>query len=171
MHSVYTFGTPRIGDEPFVADYDRRLGARTFPHVNARDLVTRVPPLKLGFRATASAKIRQFTGPGHEMKEQPGEPADSPGPAGDWRAAVMKSIGKTTAFLPDALRPQALLAAVPAAPPTANMYSATFQRGPLDDHGSFEYVFKLVCATIEYELWPVENRQSGAVQPAATGRR
>ena len=123
------------------------------------------------FRATASAKIRQFTGPGHDMKEQPGEPADSPGPAGDWRAAVMKSIGKTTAFLPDALRPQALLAAVPAAPPTANMYSATFQRGPLDDHGSFEYVFKLVCATIEYELWPVENRQSGAVQPAATGRR
>ena len=58
----------------------------------------------------------------------------------------------------------------PAAAPVANLYSATFQRGPLDDHGSFEYLFKLVCASIEYDLWPAEDRQSGAM-PADAGRR
>ncbi len=170
VHSVYTFGTPRIGDNHFVADYDRRLGAQSFPHVNARDVVTRVPPSALGFRANASTKIRLFTGPGHEMREQSGEPADGAEAPADWRGVALRSIRKTTEFLPSALRPSALRTTQPAALPTANLYSATFQRGPLDDHGSFEYLFKLVCASIEYDLWPIENRQSSAGPADATRR-
>ena len=170
VHSVYTFGTPRSGDDAFVADYDRQLGVQSFPHVNARDVVTRVPPSALGFRANASTKIRMFTGPGHEMQVQSGEPADGPEAPADWRSVALKSIGKTTEFLPSALRPPALRTAAPAAPPSANLYSTSFQRGPLDDHGSFEYLFKLVCASIEYDLWPIENRQSGA-KPVDANRR
>jgi triacylglycerol lipase len=167
VRSVFTFGTPRIGDMEFVADYDRRLGPLSFPHINARDVVTRVPPSALGFHATASAKIRQFTGPGHELKQLSDEPSDGSGVSADWRSVVRRSIDKTTAFLPSALRPPALRSTRQAAPVTANLYSATFERGPLDDHGSFEYLFKLVCASIEYELWPIENRQSSVNPPTA----
>jgi triacylglycerol lipase len=170
VRSVYTFGTPRIGDKDFVADYDRRLVAQSFPHVNARDVVTRVPPLALGFRATASTQIHMFTGPGHVMQELSGEPADGAEASADWRSVVLKSISKTTAFLPSALRPSALRKTQPAAPPTANLYATSFQRGPLDDHGSFEYLFKLVCASIEYDLWPIEIRQSSAKPVDATRR-
>lgn len=169
VHRVYTFGMPRIGDKEFVADYDRQLGAQSFPHVNAQDVVTRVPPSALGFHVTASAKIRQFTGPGHELKQLSVEPPDRSGPRDDWRSVVTQSIRKTTAFLPSALRPSALRSAPQAAPDTANLYSASFERGPLDDHGSFKYLFKLVCASIEYDLWPIETRQS-SVRPAGAPR-
>jgi len=96
------------------------------------------------------------------MQEQSGEPADGAEAPADWRGVVLRSIGKTTAFLPSALRPSTLRMTRPVAPPTANLYSTSFERGPLDDHGSFEYLFKLVCASIEYDLWPIEDRQSSA---------
>ncbi len=161
VHRVYTFGTPRIGDRDFVADYDRRLGAQSFPHVNWRDIVTRVPPAALGFHAAASAKTRQFTGAKHELKVLPEQASDALGVPGDWRTAVKNSINKTTAFLPDELRPRALRSMVPMTP-SANLYTAEFPSGPLDDHGSFQYMFKLVCAAIDYDLWPLEIRRSGA---------
>lgn len=163
VHRVYTFGTPRIGDQDFVADYDRRLSVQSFPHVNARDVVTRVPPAALGFHPAASAKTHQFPGPGHELKQQPADPSDA---LGDWRSLVSRSIDKTTAFLPSALRPRALRSTLPS-PSTANLYSARFERGPLDDHGSFEYMFKLVCASIEYDLWTIETRRSGEGSPVS----
>lgn len=144
-----------------MADYDRRLGVQSYPHVNARDIVTRVPPARLGFYATASAKTRQFPGPGHELKQTPAYTGDA---VGEWRSLVLRSIDKATAFLPSTLRPRALRAALPP-PPTANLYSARFERGPLDDHGSFEYLFKLVCASIEYDLWPIETSRSAEGSP------
>jgi pimeloyl-ACP methyl ester carboxylesterase len=164
VHRVYTFGTPRIGDKDFVADYDRRLSEQSFPHVNWRDVVTRVPPAALGFRAAASAKTRKFTGSKHELKVQPDEASDALGVADDWRTAVTNSINKTTAFLPDELRPRALRSLVPISP-TANLYAAEFSSGPLDDHGSFQYMFKLVCASIDYDLWPIEIRRSATRSP------
>ena len=87
-------------------------------------------------------------------------------PSANWKRQAQDSISRATDFLPDALRPQALHAA-PQAGPRFNLYSTSFQKGPLDDHGSFEYLFKLVCATIEYELWPLESRQAEAAPPAA----
>lgn len=166
VQRVYTFGTPRIGDKDFVADYDRRLGSQSFPHVNWRDVVTRVPPMALGFHAAASAKTRQFTGSKHELKVQPEEAPDALAVPGDWRTAVTNSINKTTAYLPDVLRPQALRSMVPIQP-SANLYAAEFASGPLDDHGSDQYMFKLICASIDYELWPGEMRRSGTGPTAA----
>lgn len=160
VHSVYTFGTPRTGDSDFVADYNRRLGAQSFPHVNARDLVTRVPPLSLGFHTAGNTNMMRFTGPKHDMERQSLEPADSPTAPGDWQRGAVRSISETTEFLPTALRPQALRSVAFATPPESNFYSARFNSGPFADHSSGEYLFKLVCATIEYELWPMERRQS-----------
>ncbi len=161
VRGVYTYGTPRVGDQDFAADYDRQLGAQSFPHVNARDVVARVPPVALGFRAAASASIRQFTGSGHEMRLQPGEPSETALSTGAWRDALMESIDKATDFLPNTLRPSALRQTAPAAPPRVNLYSTTFERGPLDEHGTSEYAFKLVCASIETQLWPAERLRAG----------
>ena len=157
VHSVYTFGTPRVGDSDFVADYDRRLGARTFPHVNHRDIVTRVPLVAMGYRATAAANVREFPGVGHTMKESAGELAENASQPGDWLSSVKESIRKTTDFLPAALRPQLPVSELRPGQAPASSYATSFMDGPLDDHGSFQYLFKLVCASIEYDLWPHED--------------
>jgi len=44
VHSVHTFGSPRVGDLDFAKDYELALGHCTYRVVNAEDLVTRVPP-------------------------------------------------------------------------------------------------------------------------------
>lgn len=163
VQAAYTFGTPRVGDEEFVADYDRVLGDRTFPHINYRDVVTRVPPASFGFRATNSRQTRKFTGPKHEMSVLSGEPTDEPGAAENWQSDASESISKTTEFLPASLRPPSLESIPSEGPPQPVTYSADFERGPLDDHGSFEYLFKLACVAIEKNLWAIEaeraNRQ------------
>ena len=33
--------------------------------------------------------------------------------------------------------------------------------GPLDEHGSFQYLFKLSCVVLEKDLWPAEAQQAG----------
>ena len=44
VHSVHTFGSPRVGDRDFARNYELALGHCTYRIVNAEDLVTRVPP-------------------------------------------------------------------------------------------------------------------------------
>jgi triacylglycerol lipase len=44
VEAVYTYGMPRAGGPVFAADYDQRLGARTFRFVHGDDLVPTVPP-------------------------------------------------------------------------------------------------------------------------------
>ena len=50
VHSVYTFGQPRVGDRAFASRYASLLGARTHRVVNQNDLVPRVPGVLLGYR-------------------------------------------------------------------------------------------------------------------------
>lgn len=50
VNSVYTFGSPRVGDHQFCDRFESFLGDRTFRVVNDEDLVTRVPPRALGYR-------------------------------------------------------------------------------------------------------------------------
>lgn len=50
VHSVYTFGQPRVGDRQFAAAYDASLGGRTFRIVNQNDIVPRLPGRLMGFR-------------------------------------------------------------------------------------------------------------------------
>ena len=50
VHSVYTFGQPRVGDAQFAAAYSALLGDRTFRVVNQNDIVPRLPGWLMGFR-------------------------------------------------------------------------------------------------------------------------
>jgi triacylglycerol lipase len=45
--AVYTYGQPRVGDQPFSSAYDAALGEVTFRFVNDLDIVPHVPPVRL----------------------------------------------------------------------------------------------------------------------------
>jgi triacylglycerol lipase len=45
--AVYTYGQPRVGDQPFSSAYDAALGDVTFRFVNNLDIVPHVPPVRL----------------------------------------------------------------------------------------------------------------------------
>jgi triacylglycerol lipase len=49
IHGLYTFGSPRVGDRDFVRYFNVDVGKRTYRIVNQDDLVTRLPPRKLGY--------------------------------------------------------------------------------------------------------------------------
>ena len=49
VHSVYTFGQPRVGDRAFASLYSALLGTKTYRTVNQNDLVPRVPGVLLGY--------------------------------------------------------------------------------------------------------------------------
>lgn len=171
VQAVYTFGTPRIGNKAFVADYDRRVGKRTFPHINRNDLVTRVPSAWLGYRTSAKNQVRKFPDKGHEMislRESPDEiQVEDVEDVEEEREKVSRavsSIRSTTAFLPDSVRPPSLASTVSDPPPeldAMNFYSNEFEVGPLDEHGSFEYLFKLGCVALEKDLWQIEASRAG----------
>ncbi len=155
--AVYTYGTPRIGDGDFVADYDSELGDLTYAHINNTDIVTRVPPRLMGFRRTARPKTLKFTGSGHDLAwfDQAPQPPDIE----DVDIAI-DSIRETTLFLPDPLR-SPTLAGQNAGEIPVIFYTADFEVGPLDEHGSFQYLFKLSCVVLEKDLWPAEAQQAG----------
>jgi len=48
VSGLYTFGSPRTGDREFAASLVTLAGGRMFRFVNHRDIVTRVPPEKIG---------------------------------------------------------------------------------------------------------------------------
>ncbi len=50
FNGLYTFGSPRVGDQTFAEHFDVRFKTRTFRFVNHNDLVTRVPMRSMGFR-------------------------------------------------------------------------------------------------------------------------
>lgn len=49
VNGLYTFGQPRVGDQTFATECDRRLAGRHFRFVNNNDTVTRVPPHAFGY--------------------------------------------------------------------------------------------------------------------------
>ncbi len=49
--TLYTFGSPRIGDSDYAATFNRQFGARSFRIVNTSDLVCSIPlPVQIGYR-------------------------------------------------------------------------------------------------------------------------
>ena len=50
VHSIYTFGQPRVGDRTFATHYSSLLGAKTYRTVNQNDIVPRVPGVLLGYK-------------------------------------------------------------------------------------------------------------------------
>lgn len=68
VHSVYTFGSPRVGDKRFRNEYesDRFDFGRTFRVVNRHDVVTRVPPRLLRYRHVGRLRYLDQEGKMHE---------------------------------------------------------------------------------------------------------
>lgn len=50
VQGVYTFGQPRVGDEPFAQVVHAAFGARILRMINDKDIVPRVPLFGMGFR-------------------------------------------------------------------------------------------------------------------------
>mgnify|MGYP002780822186 CR=1 FL=1 len=50
VHSLYTFGSPRVGDREFERCFTAEMGLRTFRFVNHNDVITQIPPRSLGYR-------------------------------------------------------------------------------------------------------------------------
>lgn len=48
VQRVYTFGSPRVGDQTFAQAFDQKFWDRTFRFVNHNDVVTRIAPRQLG---------------------------------------------------------------------------------------------------------------------------
>ena len=57
---VCTIGSPRVGDDVFVAHFDERFGGRSWRYVHDHDIVTHVPPPKLIGHTFAHVTERRF---------------------------------------------------------------------------------------------------------------
>ena len=63
LGGIYTFGSPLVGDRPFVDGFNARCGDRSFRFVNDQDAVTRVPPPLLGYRHVNHERFVGFDDP------------------------------------------------------------------------------------------------------------
>ncbi len=50
VNGLYTFGSPRVGNEEFAKWFDAAFKHKAFRFINNNDVVTRVPPRSLGYR-------------------------------------------------------------------------------------------------------------------------
>ncbi len=72
VHSVYTFGAPRVGDKQFCVGYDSALFNRTFNVTHQNDPVPLLPPLLMDYRDCGNeAFIFTAFGPGHGLTLNP----------------------------------------------------------------------------------------------------
>lgn len=80
INGVYTFGSPRVGDQDFADAYDTRLKRRTNRFINNEDIVTRVPPRAMGYEHVGVARFFDYEGKLHDG-------------AGFWRRWMSQSEG------------------------------------------------------------------------------
>ncbi|MBF0415404.1 MAG: lipase family protein [Magnetococcales bacterium] len=62
---IYTYGSPRCGDEDFANAYNKKFLDSTFRFVNNNDLVTRVPPRSMGYRDVGTLRYFDAIGQLH----------------------------------------------------------------------------------------------------------
>lgn len=62
VHSIYTFGQPRVGDGTFASEYNSLLLERTFRFVHEEDVVPRVPGVLIGYRHAGTEIFLPSTG-------------------------------------------------------------------------------------------------------------
>jgi hypothetical protein len=168
--SVYTFGSPFVGDNDFAEAYDSELAQRTFPYINHKDAVTRIPPRWLGFTPVATASTWVFINADHEMSRLEETNVLASGDE-DSAGTDERSVGLTIDFdnpdnddvirswFDDAnndLRVANEFIALSPDQLTSGSYDQTFNTGRVDDHGINQYLFKLGCAILE-ERWKEEN--------------
>lgn len=62
VDGLYNFGQPRVGDQVFADEFNRRFAGRHFRFVNNNDTVTRVPPREFGYRHTGELRYIDTAG-------------------------------------------------------------------------------------------------------------
>lgn len=50
IRGIYSFGSPRVGNQQFANNYNQKFRDRTFRVINHRDIVTRLAPRSFGYR-------------------------------------------------------------------------------------------------------------------------
>jgi triacylglycerol lipase len=64
IHSLYTYGSPRVGSLDFTNRFDQDFGEFTFRYINNSDVVTRVPTREMGYSHVGTSLI--FDAKGHD---------------------------------------------------------------------------------------------------------
>ncbi|MDX2469788.1 MAG: lipase family protein [SAR324 cluster bacterium] len=62
LAGLYTYGSPRVGNEDFRKDYNRIFKEKTYRMVNNNDVVTRVPPQLFGYGHIGRLKYIKSSG-------------------------------------------------------------------------------------------------------------
>ena len=160
---VYVFGSPRVANREFMEHYNELLSAKTFLHINNKDIVTSVPLALLGFHHLG-AQPRSFNN-GHvitnvtEMLLAPGDVhEDTEFEKLDVRTQeeiqqqmyeVEQSIRASTRFL--TTNPNQL---------SMGSYDTQFNSGAADEHCMDQYLFKFACAMVD-RAWAEIGKAAG----------
>ena len=86
VNGLYNFGQPRVGDDRFAREFNRRLPGRHFRFVNNNDSVTRVPPRAFGYGHTG--ELRYIDSAGHIQED-----------TGFWHRFLDRVTGRIEDFL------------------------------------------------------------------------
>ncbi|MEO6720333.1 MAG: lipase family protein [Ferruginibacter sp.] len=165
---IYVFGSPRVANREFMEHYNELLSAKTFLHINNKDIVTTVPLELLGFHHLGG-KPRSFNN-GHEItnvesalaamdevdKETPFEKLDVEVQERirQQMYEVEESIQASTRFL--TTNPNQL---------SMGSYDTQFNAGAADEHSMDQYLFKFACAIVD-GAWGQIGKAAGTVVKA-----
>lgn len=162
---IYVFGSPRVGNHEFREAYNALLEAKTFLHINHRDVVTQLPPQLFGFHYLGGP-LRLFDE--RHVISSPQTLQDHPIPELRYEdldiqrqeeiqqkiEEVQTAIQASTRFLNTS--PQQFSGA---------SYGTEFKTGAVDDHGMDQYLFKFGCAIVDGEWQRLEGVYSGSFDP------
>lgn len=150
--SVYTFGSPRVGDEKFSQHYERQLKDRTFLHINNSDIVTKIPMRLLGFRHVA-LPARQFD-ENHALTELSEVTEDAA--EGMSNSAIREANKKMSIQAAEQIALSQAYTSIEELTDirTSPVYSSSteFNSGMVSDHGISQYLFKFACAIVDDKL-------------------
>ena len=117
IQGVYTIGMPRPGDAEYAANYNARLGARTFRLVHGEDLVTKVPPYLLGSRHVGALLACQRGGRFIGLPVQPADEGNALAESTEILATIGLPLRGNDAPPYPAARPAAATAVAHLSPP------------------------------------------------------
>jgi triacylglycerol lipase len=157
---VYVFGSPRVANREFRDHYNELLAARTFLHINNKDIVTTIPLALLGFHHLGG-EPRSFNN-GHVITNVATAEAETTNNEMEFDQLdaetqemvrqqmfeVEQSIQAATKFL--TTDPNQL---------NAGSYGTVFDTGAADEHCMDQYLFKFACAIVDAEWAQIGGQQ------------
>lgn len=164
---IYVYGSPRIGDPEYRDVYNELLEAKTFLHINNKDIVARIPPRILGFRHLGGGP-RLFD-EGHAISILP-KPKGLLGEEEEMAFEELDEAAQQEILeqLRDAQRSveaeMQFLNTPPELPEDARS-KGLFDIRPVDDHSMNEYLFKFGCAVVDGEWERVSGLEDQLESP------